>query len=172
MAQAFFLAPQAQAGSAYKFSELSVDRAWASRLGCALRQKESKVLPILRMSGASAEEQTLAWVCPGPGKELEMATVALPPLLAHMVEIKVTHCGLCGSDLHLIDGEWGESSAFPQVCGHEIVGVVTKAGPLVKLQPGTRVGIGWQKGSCLECVHCLRGNEQFCKEGRPNSWCH
>ena len=67
------------------------------------------------------------------------------------VEIRVSHCGICHSDVHLVDGDWGASS-YPMVPGHEIVGTVAAAGPAVRqLAVGQRVGVGWQCGACLEC---------------------
>ncbi|KAF0711568.1 hypothetical protein As57867_005187, partial [Aphanomyces stellatus] len=72
------------------------------------------------------------------------------------VEIKVTHCGICGSDLHTISGGWGQIK-YPLVVGHEIVGHVTRVGAKVdrtKYAIGTRVGVGAQCGSCLDCHQC------------------
>ncbi len=84
------------------------------------------------------------------------------PLGPHDVEVRITHCGICHSDVHLVDGDWG-MGRYPMVPGHEIVGTVTEAGPQVAhLQPGQRVGIGWQRGACLACAECLSGNENLC----------
>jgi uncharacterized zinc-type alcohol dehydrogenase-like protein len=77
------------------------------------------------------------------------------------VRVKITHCGICHTDLHLIDNDWGMTS-FPNIPGHEIVGIVEAAGPHSGRAIGQRVGIGWQRGSCGVCEHCLRGNAQFC----------
>jgi len=83
------------------------------------------------------------------------------------VEIKISHCGMCHSDLHLIDNDWGVSS-YPLVAGHEIVGVVTRTGAAVShLSAGQRVGVGWLAGSCLNCEQCLDGNENLCRQGQP-----
>lgn len=79
----------------------------------------------------------------------------------HEVEIEITHCGICRSDLHLIDNDWGVSK-YPLVPGHEIIGHITKAGTDVSLKPGTRVGVGWQRSSCLECEECVSGRENLC----------
>ena len=85
-----------------------------------------------------------------------------PPLGPHDVEIRITHCGICHSDVHLVDGDWGMGS-YPMVPGHEIVGSVAAAGPEVRgLVPGDRVGVGWQRGACLACEACLSGNENLC----------
>lgn len=86
------------------------------------------------------------------------------PLGPHDVEIAISHCGLCHSDLHLIDDSWARSR-YPLVPGHEIAGTVVAAGPLVVgLRPGARVGVGWQRGACLACDLCLRGEENLCLE--------
>jgi len=83
------------------------------------------------------------------------------------VEVKITHCGICHSDVHLIDDDWG-FSAFPLVPGHEVVGIVSKVGIDVKrLKEGDRVGIGWQSDSCHECEWCDKGEENLCNQSQP-----
>lgn len=76
--------------------------------------------------------------------------------------IKVETCGICHSDLHMMDNDW-RISRFPLTAGHEVVGTVTETGPLVgHLKVGDRVGVGWQAGACMECADCLRGDENLC----------
>jgi uncharacterized zinc-type alcohol dehydrogenase-like protein len=83
------------------------------------------------------------------------------------VEVAVTHCGICHSDVHLIDNDWG-MSAFPLVPGHEIVGTVTALGKSAQdLKVGQRVGIGWQAGSCMKCEWCKAGEENLCASAQP-----
>ena len=78
------------------------------------------------------------------------------------IEVKITHCGICHSDISLIDNEWGKS-VYPLVPGHEIVGIITALGPNVKeLKLNQRVGIGWQRASCMMCEWCLSGQENLC----------
>jgi alcohol/geraniol dehydrogenase (NADP+) len=80
----------------------------------------------------------------------------------HDVELRVSHCGICHSDVHLVDGDWG-ASRYPMVPGHEIVGSVAALGASVRqLRRGQRVGVGWQRGACLECEPCVRGEENLC----------
>ncbi len=80
------------------------------------------------------------------------------------VDVRISHCGICHSDLHLIDNDW-MISEYPLVPGHEIVGTVTAVGSQVTgLEVGRRVGIGWQRGSCMHCEHCISGEENFCAE--------
>lgn len=79
------------------------------------------------------------------------------------VDIEVINCGVCHSDVHLIDDDWNVSR-YPLVPGHEIVGTVAATGAKVKrLSLGQRVGVGWQSGSCLRCEWCLNGYENLCR---------
>ena len=85
----------------------------------------------------------------------------------HDVEIKISHCGVCHSDIHLINNDW-QISKYPFIPGHEIVGDVTAVGSNVtSLQPGQRVAVGWQAGSCGECEWCRQGQEQLCPKVQP-----
>ena len=80
------------------------------------------------------------------------------------VEIAISHCGICHSDLHLISNDWGISN-YPFIPGHEIVGTVSAVGNEVRgLQVGQRVGLGWQSNSCGVCEWCLRGLENLCPD--------
>jgi uncharacterized zinc-type alcohol dehydrogenase-like protein len=80
------------------------------------------------------------------------------------VEIAVTHCGICHSDIHLVSNDWGISQ-FPFIPGHEVVGKVSAVGSAVRsLKPGDRVGLGWQSNSCGECEWCTRGMENLCAQ--------
>jgi alcohol/geraniol dehydrogenase (NADP+) len=78
------------------------------------------------------------------------------------VEIKVTHCGICHSDLSMLDNEWGMSN-YPFVPGHEVTGTVAALGAEAKgLEIGQRVGLGWWAHSCLSCHECLSGDHHLC----------
>jgi alcohol/geraniol dehydrogenase (NADP+) len=78
------------------------------------------------------------------------------------VEIGITHCGICHSDIHLISNDWGISQ-YPFIPGHEVVGIVTAVGSQVRsLKVGQRVGLGWQSNSCGQCEWCTRGLENLC----------
>jgi len=78
------------------------------------------------------------------------------------VEIGISHCGICHSDLHLISNDWGISQ-YPFIPGHEIIGSITEIGAEVhSLAVGQRVGLGWQSNSCGECEWCTRGMENLC----------
>ncbi|MEA1673280.1 zinc-dependent alcohol dehydrogenase family protein [Nitrospirillum sp. BR 11163] len=80
------------------------------------------------------------------------------------VRIAVRACGVCRTDLHLIDGDL-PSGGLPRVPGHEIVGVVDRLGPGVTgLNLGQRVGAGWLGHSCQRCPYCLSGHENLCDQ--------
>lgn len=111
-----------------------------------------------------------------PRAPLTPHTLETGPLWPHEVELAVTHCGICHSDIHLIDDDW-HISRYPLVPGHEVVGTVRACGPAVTDVPvGQRVGVGWQSGSCLACEWCLRGDEMCCAHqeatcvGRPGGF--
>jgi alcohol/geraniol dehydrogenase (NADP+) len=88
-------------------------------------------------------------------------------LKAHEVEIKISHCGVCHSDVHLIDNDWGISK-YPFIPGHEIVGTVVAVGSGVTDRTmGERVGVGWQADSCGICEWCRQGQEQLCAKSQP-----
>lgn len=83
------------------------------------------------------------------------------------VDVRVQYCGICGSDVSALSGEWGPiDNVVPQVCGHEIVGEVVKLGSKVEngLKIGDIVGIGAQSDSCRECEWCKNGEENFCSK--------
>ena len=80
------------------------------------------------------------------------------------VRIEVTHCGICHSDVSLIDDEHGMAQ-FPVVAGHEIVGKVSAKGSAVAhLAVGERVGVGPLRGACLHCEACIGGFDNLCAE--------
>jgi uncharacterized zinc-type alcohol dehydrogenase-like protein len=108
-----------------------------------------------------------AYAAPRAGASLEPYQFAANPLGPLDVEIAVSHCGVCHSDLHLIDNDWGVSS-YPLVPGHEIIGSVSRLGTEVaQLHEGQRVGVGWLAGSCMGCEQCLSGNENLCRRSQP-----
>lgn len=81
------------------------------------------------------------------------------------VEIAVEYCGLCHSDVSMIDNDWG-MSAYPLVPGHEVVGTVAAMGADVsKFELGQRVGLGWMSRSCGQCECCLAGEQHLCQDG-------
>jgi uncharacterized zinc-type alcohol dehydrogenase-like protein len=84
------------------------------------------------------------------------------PLADDGVEIDVKACGICHSDLSMLNNEWGMTS-FPFVPGHEAVGTVAAVGSKVTaVKVGDTVGLGWVSGSCMTCFQCMSGNHHFC----------
>lgn len=85
----------------------------------------------------------------------------LPP---EHVDIKVSYCGICHSDLSLIHNEW-RYSQYPLVPGHEIVGEVVAAGSMVKnIKVGDKVGVGWIAETCMSCPQCMLGTQHLCRD--------
>ncbi len=85
-------------------------------------------------------------------------------LAPHEVEIAITHCGICHSDLHLIANDWGVSQ-YPFIPGHEVIGMVAALGADVKgFTLDQRVGLGWQSNSCGTCEWCIQGKENLCAQ--------
>jgi uncharacterized zinc-type alcohol dehydrogenase-like protein len=107
------------------------------------------------------------YAAPAQGAALEEHSFEPKELGHDDVEIKITHCGVCHTDIHLIDNDWG-NSRYPLVPGHEIVGEVAAVGSSVRhLKAGQRVGVGFQAGACLECDRCVRGDENLCARSQP-----
>ncbi|MFF5076228.1 NAD(P)-dependent alcohol dehydrogenase [Actinoplanes sp. NPDC000266] len=84
--------------------------------------------------------------------------------------IEIRYAGICHSDIHTVRGEWGEV-AYPLTVGHEIVGVVARAGAEVtRFQEGDRVGVGCMVNSCRDCDNCRAGQEQYCLGGNTGTY--
>lgn len=83
-------------------------------------------------------------------------------LHSQAVEIDVQYCGLCHSDLNVIDNDWGMSQ-YPVVPGHEVVGKIAATGNQVRhLTVGQTVGLGWHAGYCNQCAYCHSGDHNLC----------
>jgi uncharacterized zinc-type alcohol dehydrogenase-like protein len=83
------------------------------------------------------------------------------------VEIAVTHCGMCHTDLHLANNDFGIST-YPLVPGHEIVGRISQLGSAARgLSLGQRVGVGWLASACFACEQCDEGKDNVCPNGQP-----
>jgi len=102
-----------------------------------------------------------------PGaRELEASERELPIALPGEVLVKVLACGVCRTDLHVVDGELPDAE-IPLVPGHEIVGVVEQLGDgVTTFNIGDRVGIPWLGYSCGECALCKSGRENLCQSAR------
>ncbi len=103
-----------------------------------------------------------AYAAHEPGGKLEPFEYDPGVLGAHDVEIDVERCGICHSDLSVIDNDWG-FTRYPLVPGHEVAGKIAQVGGAVThLQVGDRVGLGWHAGYCQTCPSCLRGDHNLC----------
>ncbi|KAI0220148.1 hypothetical protein L0F63_006804, partial [Massospora cicadina] len=104
------------------------------------------------------------YACMRKGTPLEEFSYVPRPLGERDVEIKIDFCGICGSDIHCIDCDWGEAN-YPTLPGHEIVGRITGLGAKVKeFKLGDLVGVGSQCGACLkqDCEACSSQNDIHC----------
>jgi uncharacterized zinc-type alcohol dehydrogenase-like protein len=107
------------------------------------------------------------WAAHAAGAELSSFKYKVDDIGPNEVEVKISHCGVCHSDVHLINNDW-QISKFPFIPGHEIVGKVTAVGSAVQdRKVGDRVGIGWQADSCGICEWCRKGEEHLCPKSQP-----
>lgn len=89
------------------------------------------------------------------------------PLGPEEVEVAVEYCGICHSDLSVLNNEWGISK-YPFVPGHEAVGRIVALGAQARgLTVGQRVGVGWTADSCMHCPECLAGDHNLCVQAQP-----
>jgi uncharacterized zinc-type alcohol dehydrogenase-like protein len=78
------------------------------------------------------------------------------------IDIKVSYCGLCHSDMSMMNNDWGMTQ-YPIVPGHEIIGEIVAVGNAVKnLKVGDKVGLGWMSSSCMSCSQCMSGDHNLC----------
>jgi propanol-preferring alcohol dehydrogenase len=106
-----------------------------------------------------------AMVLEAPGRPLALVDRPDPAPGPGQVLLDVAACGVCRTDLHLLDGEV-EVPRLPIVPGHQIVGRVRKAGPGAAIHPGTRVGVPWLGWTCGSCRFCTSGRENLCVRAR------
>ncbi len=110
---------------------------------------------------------TNAWTATAAKQRMALQPIDLGPLEAENVHIAVEHCGLCHSDLSVLNNEWGISQ-YPAILGHEVIGRIADVGPNVKgLTIGQRVGVGWNSGSCMHCRQCMSGSHHLCPRVQP-----
>jgi uncharacterized zinc-type alcohol dehydrogenase-like protein len=103
-----------------------------------------------------------AYAALGQGAPLEPFEYELGEIGPDQVDIKVEYCGICHSDLAMLDNDWGMTQ-YPLVPGHEVVGTVQHKGEHVSgLSLGQRVGLGWFSASCMHCHTCLSGDQNLC----------
>jgi propanol-preferring alcohol dehydrogenase len=107
-----------------------------------------------------------------PGAPLRLTDLTLPPPREHELLIAVEACGVCRTDLHVLDGELPDIRC-PLTLGHEIVGTVVEAGSAVeRFRPGERVGVPWLAHTCGVCRYCREGRENLCIAARFTGYTH
>ena len=110
----------------------------------------------MKVNGYAATEQNA---------KLTPYSYDLGELGSEEVDIKVSYCGICHSDLSMINNDWGMTQ-FPIVPGHEIIGEVIATGNAVKnVAIGDKVGLGWMSASCMSCEQCMDGEHHLCSKG-------
>ena len=111
-----------------------------------------------------------AYAAPAAGEPLAPITIERRDVGANDVLIAIEYAGICHSDIHTVNGDWGPQP-FPVTPGHEIVGRVTEVGSEVSRHSvGDRVGVGCLVNSCRECESCRRGEEQYCTGGNIGTY--
>src|SRR4051812_3037793 len=100
-----------------------------------------------------------------PGRALRLAEVPDPVPGPGQLLLRVRACGVCRTDLHVLDGEL-PAPAGPRVLGHEIAAVVAGGGPGTSPRIGARVGVPWLGWTCGECEFCTTGRENLCPRAR------
>ncbi len=106
------------------------------------------------------------------GGQFEAFSYEVGELQPDEVEIDVLHCGICHSDLSMVDNEWGISQ-YPLVAGHEIIGKVAARGSNVQnLEQGMTVGLGWHSGYCGHCHSCKTGDQNLCQTAQGTIVAH
>jgi len=107
-----------------------------------------------------------AMIFRGTGMPLSYEDATMPTPGPEQVLLRVQVCGVCRTDLHIVDGELTEPK-LPLIPGHQIVGVVVGTGEHVsRFTEGDRVGVPWLGSTCNQCRYCLSGRENLCDRGR------
>ncbi len=107
-----------------------------------------------------------AMVLDAPGQPLRDADLPLPQIGSSQILIRVHACGVCRTDLHVVDGDLTEPK-LPIIPGHEIVGTVFERGETVeRFDVGDRVGVPWLGYTCGSCTYCRSGRENLCERAR------
>ena len=111
-----------------------------------------------------------AYAAPAAGQPLAPTVIERRAVGPDDVLIQIEFAGICHSDIHTVNGDWGPQP-FPVVPGHESVGLVTEVGAdVTRHQVGDRVGVGCMVSSCGECANCRNGDEQYCENGMVGTY--
>ncbi len=107
---------------------------------------------------------------PAESRELRLTEVPEPEPGPGELRVRVKACGVCRTDLHVIEGDL-KPVRSPLTPGHQVVGVVDRLGPgASRFAIGDRVGIAWLRWTCGECGDCRRGDENLCARSRYTGW--
>ena len=118
------------------------------------------------MTDNSLPTSMRAMVFHGVGQPLKLSEVPVPEPAPDQALIRVKACGICRTDLHIVDGELDEP-VLPLIPGHQIVGEVVALGSEIhRFEIGQRVGVPWLGGSCGHCDYCRRDQENLCDSAR------
>jgi alcohol dehydrogenase, propanol-preferring len=118
----------------------------------------------------SPPDRMRAWMVTSPGR-LELSEVAVPRPGTGELLVRVAACGVCRTDLHVLDGDLPPHKT-PVVPGHEVVGEVVGSGPDATgaFEIGSRIGIPWLRRTCGTCRYCRRGRENLCPASMYTGW--
>ena len=117
-----------------------------------------------------SEYKEIAWGIPKSGDNHSPMWISRPKVTDHAVKFELLYCGVCHSDVHTGKNEWGPCT-FPFVGGHELLGKVTEIGDKVtKHKVGDIVAVGCFIDSCMNCVNCEKGDEQYCIVGMTGTY--
>lgn len=112
--------------------------------------------------GVNGVETMFAMLFEGKGQPLRAARVPIPAPQEHELLIRVGACGVCRTDLHIVDGDL-KSHKSPLILGHEVVGYLARAGDAAHgFKVGDRVGVPWLGGTCGHCLYCSAQHENLC----------
>jgi propanol-preferring alcohol dehydrogenase len=96
---------------------------------------------------------------------MELRDVAVPRPVPGQLLLRVLACGVCRTDLHVVDGDLAEPK-LPLIPGHQVVGTVAEVTPGSRIRIGARVGVPWLGSSCGQCRYCLSGRENLCDSAK------
>ncbi|MCP2604571.1 zinc-dependent alcohol dehydrogenase family protein [Candidatus Aminicenantes bacterium AH-873-B07] len=97
---------------------------------------------------------------------LKLEKIEIPEIGEREILIKINACGICHTDLHIIEGELPPVK-LPIIPGHQIVGIVEKTGSKVsRFKVGDKIGVPWLNSTCQECEFCIRGKENLCNNAK------
>src|SRR6476469_8334644 len=122
----------------------------------------NRLMVHLALNEADTDHAVVHWLAP--------TTIERRDVGPHDVLIAIEFAGICHSDIHTVNGDWGPQP-FPVVPGHEIVGIVAEVGSdVTRHRVGERVGVGCMVNSCGTCTNCRNGDEQYCLKGMVGTY--